>query len=139
MESLVTSQIIYCREKNEMTELKIKQIQFESNTWKRLLNFIIDENIHLKKMLSELLRYRVDKNLLEEIEDFHNKLLKQDDLIGLLRNEIAEFDKFSISEITNDQKTADEATRKLKNLRNSMMNAEKYFSKLKSEFNNFLV
>ena len=139
MESLFTSEMIYDGKKNELPELKIKQIEFESDTWKRLLNFIIDENIHLKKMLSEVLKCRVDKNLLEQIEDFHNKLLKQDEFIGLLRNEIAEFDKFSISEIINDQKIADEATRKLKNLRYGMMNAERHFSKLKSEFNNFLL
>jgi hypothetical protein len=139
MESLFIPEMIRNRKKDEMPELKIKQIEFESGTWKRLLSFMIYENIYLKKMLSEVLKCRIDKNLLEEIEDFHNRLLKQDEFIGLLRNEIAEFDKLSIAEIINDDKIADEATRKLKNLRHSMMNAEKHFAKLKFEFINFLL
>ncbi len=121
-----------------MPELKIKQLEFESGMWKRLLNFMIDENIHFKKMLSEILKYDVNKTLLEQIEDFHTRLLKQDEFIGLLRNEISEFDKLTTYEIDSNE-NVNTSIKKITNLRNTMMKAENHFEKLKLEFvNSFL-
>ena len=76
-----------------MPELKLKQLQFESDTWKRLLVFMMDENIHLKNRLSEVLKDQFDKNLLVEVEGFQNNFIKEDELIGLMRNDVAELDK----------------------------------------------
>ena len=53
-----------------MPELKLKQLQNESDSWKKLLGFMMDENIRLKNRLSELLKDKFDKNLLEEVESF---------------------------------------------------------------------
>ena len=121
-----------------MPELKLKQLQYESDTWKRLLGFMMDENIHLKNRLSEVLKDKFDKNLLVEIEGFQSNFIKKDELIGLLRNDVAGLDKLLEREIFEDGKIVNEIERRLKNLRNNIVYAEKQFGKLKLEFNNYL-
>ena len=121
-----------------MPELKLKQLQYESDTWKRLLGFMMDENIHLKNRLSEVLKDKFDKNLLVEIEGFQNNFIKEDELIVLLRNDVAGLDKLLEREIFEDGKIVNEIDRRLKNLRNNIVYAEKQFGKLKLEFNNYL-
>jgi regulator of replication initiation timing len=121
-----------------MPELKLKQLQYEAETWKRLLGFMMDENIHLKNRLSEILKDRFDKNLLEEVEGFQSRFVKEDQMIGLLRNEVVELDKLLVREIFEDGSIIKNVDKKLKNLRNNISNAEKQFGKLKSEFNSYL-
>lgn len=121
-----------------MPELKLKQLQYESDTWKRLLVFMMDENIHLKNRLSQVLKDKFDKNLLEEVESFQSNFLKEDDLIGLLRNDVAELDKLLVREIFEDGKIIKEIDGRLNKLRNNIITAERQFGKLKSEFNSYL-
>ncbi len=120
-------------------ELKLKQLQFESNTWKRLLCFMMDENIHLKNRIAEILKNDTDNNLLEEIENFQNNLVRQDEVISLLRHDTAELDKLLVREIFDDGEITKEINRKLKDLRNNISTAEKQFTKVKVEFNNYLL
>jgi regulator of replication initiation timing len=121
-----------------MPELKLKQLQYEADTWKRLLGFMIDENIHLKNRLSEILKDRFDKNLLDEVESFQSMFVKEDQMIGLLRNEVAELDKLLVREAFEDGTIIKQVDRKLKKLRDNINNAEKQFGKLKTEFNSYL-
>ncbi len=120
-------------------ELKLNQLQFESNTWKRLLCFMMDENIHLKNRIAEILKNDTDNNLLEEIENFQNNLVRQDEVISLLRHDTAELDKLLVREIFEDGEIAKEINKKLKDLRNNISTAEKQFTKMKLEFNNYLL
>ena len=121
-----------------MPELKIKQLQYESNTWKRLLGFMIDENVYLKNRVSEVLKNGFDKGLLEEMESFHSRFIKEDDLIGLLRNEVAELDKLLVREIFEDGQLVKEIDTKLKKLHKNIITAERQLNELKLEFNNYL-
>jgi hypothetical protein len=121
-----------------MPELKLKQLQYESDTWKRLLSFMVEENIRLKNRLAEILKEQFNATLLEEVEGFQNSFLKEDELIGLLRNEIVEFDKLLVREVFEDGKILRDVERKIKWLRSNMETAEKQFGKLKSEFNSYL-
>lgn len=121
-----------------MPELKLKQLKYESDTWKRLLGFMMDENIHMKNRLSEILKIGFNKNLLDEVENFQSRFIKQDELIGLLRNEVAELDKLLEREIFEDGKIFNEIDRKLMKFRNNIINAEKQFGRLKLAFNNYL-
>jgi len=121
-----------------MPELKLKQLQYETDTWKRALAFMMDENIYLKNRLSEILSDRFNKALLDEVELFQNKFLKEDELIGLLRNDITEMERILAREIFEDGRMIDEIDRKLKKVRNNITIAEKQFAKLKSAFNSYL-
>jgi len=124
--------------KDKMPRLILRQLEYESNTWKRLLGFMIDENIHLKNRLIEILKSISDEDLLEEMENFHSRFIKEDALINLLRNDVTEFDKLLMREIFEDGKIFDKVTRQLNELRNNIFIAEVQFSKLKSDFNNYL-
>jgi regulator of replication initiation timing len=121
-----------------MPELKLKQLQYEAETWKRLLGFMTDENIHLKNRLSEILKDRFDKNLLDEVERFQSRFVQEDQMIGLLRNEVAELGKLLVREVFEDGSIIKQVDRKLKKLRDNINNAEKQFGKLKTEFNSYL-
>jgi regulator of replication initiation timing len=121
-----------------MPELKLKQLQYEADTWKRLLGFMMDENIHLKNRVSQILKDRFDENLLEEVEVFQSSFIKEDALIGLLRNDVAELDKLLQKEVFEDGMIIKNVESKLKKLRHNIKNAEKQFGKLKMDFNNYL-
>ncbi len=121
-----------------MPELKLKQLQYEADTWKRLLGFMMDENIHLKNRISQILKDRFDENLLEEVEVFQSSFVKEDALIGLLRNDVAELDKLLQKEVFEDGTIIKNVESKLKKLRHNIKNAEKQFGKLKMDFNNYL-
>ena len=121
-----------------MPELKLKQLQYESDTWKRLLGFMKDENIHLKNRLSEILKNGFNKNLLEELENFNSRFLKEDELIGLIRHDMAELDKLLLRKTFENGKIIEEIGKKLKTIRNNTELAERRFAKVKLEFNNYL-
>lgn len=121
-----------------MAELKLKQLQYESDSWKRILGFMIDENIHLKNRLSEVLREGFDRSLLNEMENFQSRFIKEDNVISLLRNEMAEFDKLLLREIFEDGNIKKEVLRQFKKIGDSIKNGEEEFRKLKSEFNSYL-
>ncbi len=123
---------------DDMPELKLKQLQYETDTWKRLLCFIQEENVHLKNRLSEVLKDRFNKNLLEEVESFQSSFIKEDELIGFLRNEVAEIDSELVKEIFVDGKINKAIDKKINQLRNNLLNAEKRFGKIKMSFNNYL-
>ena len=85
-----------------MPELKLKQLQYESDTWKRSLSFIIDENIHLKNGLTEIVQNSEDVDLLERAEYFQSRLIKEDERISLIRNDLTELDKLRVRELLED-------------------------------------
>ncbi|MBK8610693.1 MAG: hypothetical protein IPL84_12335 [Chitinophagaceae bacterium] len=121
-----------------MPELKLKQIEYEYNTWKRTLEYLIDENIHLKNRLSEILKNRFDKYLLEEVDDFQNRFIQEDQLVSLIRHDIVELNKLFDREIFEKEKLKPEIDKKIRKIRHNLMAAERQFGELKLDFNNFL-
>jgi hypothetical protein len=122
-----------------MSEFKLKQLQYESDTWKRTLGFMIDENIHLKQRIADILKNGFNRTQLEAMEQFQNNFIKEDELIGLMRNEVSEFDKLIIKEIFEDGKIVNDIYKKLNQIRHNITVAEGQFSKLKQEFNYYLL
>ena len=122
-----------------MLQLKLKQLQNESDTWKQLLGFMMEENINLRDRLSELLKDKFDTNLLEEVEGFQTSFLKKDDLIGILRNDVAELDKLLKQEIFEDKKINNDIDRRMTKLHDNIITAEIQLSNLKLTFNNYLL
>ena len=100
---------------------------------------MMDENIHLKNRLSEVLKNGFNRNFLEEIENFQTRIIKEDERIGLLRHEVVEFDKLMAGKTFGDGQIIEEINTRIKNLRNSINNAEKQFGKLKLDFNSYLL
>lgn len=122
-----------------MPQKKMQQIQIESNTWKRLLDFFREENVRSKNRLSDILKESFDRSLLEDLENFQSQFVKHDELIGLLRNEIAELDKLLLDDEINDGGMPAMIARKLGNLRHNLSNSERRFCELQLDFNTYLV
>jgi hypothetical protein len=121
-----------------MSEFKLRQLKYETDTWKRLLGFVMEENIYLKNRLSEVLQENFDKNLLNDVEDFYSGFIREDELIMLLRNDIAELDSLLTRERFEDGITMKQVERKVKKLRHGVKAAEEHFGKLKLAFNSYL-
>lgn len=121
-----------------MPHLELKQLQFENDTWKRLLGFMMDENIRLKNRLTEVLKDSFDHNLLEELECFQNKFIKEDELIRLMRHEAVEIDQLLAGDKFEKEELKMKLVMKLNHLRNNIVDAEMQFGTLKICFNHYL-
>ena len=121
-----------------LSEGKINQLIAEVNTWKRLLDFSREENVQLKIRLSEILKGKSDGNLLDELENFQSKFIRHDELINLLKKEIAALDQLLGSLDMDDRHIINLAGRKLTSLRNTIAEIEGLFFKLQFDFNAYL-
>lgn len=99
---------------------------------------MIEENIHLKIRLSAVLKNKFDNNLLEEVEHFYNKIIKEDNLFLLLRNEISELEKLLENILFKEDVFFKNTNRRFKRFRNTINATEKQFGILKYNFNNYL-
>lgn len=121
-----------------VTNLKLDQLRWEINTMKRLLGFIMDENIHLKYRLSEVLRTGFDKKQLEHIEIFQNRFIMQDELIALLNNQIIELNESLSQTIPESKGNTKKVNDKIAKVGNNINIAEERYKKMKQEFNSYL-
>lgn len=119
--------------------MKLRQLRYEIDTWKRLLDFTTEENIRYKTRISELLKDRFDRSLLEEVDDFQSRFIRQDEITSLLRNEIAGLDKLTEEQIFKNGKFIKAIDNKLKHLRRNMKLIEARFAAIKKDFNHFLL
>ncbi len=117
---------------------KILQYRHESDTWKRHLQFIQQENNHLKNRLSQVLQTDTNHEFLERAEYFQNKFIAEDDTVNMLRQDIHELDILIARESQEDGALIRELQKKLKKMHKDMDIVEKQFSKLKSDFNLYL-
>jgi hypothetical protein len=121
-----------------MPAIKLKELQYETDSWKRRLTFMKEENILFKNKISEILSDGFNRNLLEDVEEFQNRFIKTDEVIWLLRNDITEIDKLLPREILEDGKIVKEIELKFKRFPDHLMVAQRQFDTLKKEFNLFL-
>ncbi len=121
-----------------MSELKLRQLQFESDGWKRMIAFISEENINCKNRISEILKKDFNTELLGSLEHFQTGFLHEDSRLSLLRNEVAEFDQLLVREVFGDGQIINNVKKKMKRIKNNIAAAENAFSQLKSDFNNCL-
>ncbi len=135
---MIETNEVRIRKSKGMFELKLKQLQYESETWKRLLSFIQEENVHQKNRLSEILKEEINNNILDDVEAFYNSFLFEDEHIIFLRNEIDKVTKELQKDIFVEGKIKKSLEMKLKELRNNIKDAERRFSQIKIAFNSYL-
>ncbi len=121
-----------------MPDLKIKQYQSESNAWKRSVSHMADENIQMKIRVAEILNDAFDIRLLPAVENFQSRVLNEEQGIILLRHNIAELDKFLLTNTLNYSNVSIEIGPLRTRLQYQITTAEARFNKLKSEFYYFL-
>lgn len=71
-----------------MKTIIIDQLIYETETWKRLIVFVKNENLLRINRLSEIIKSTIDKAILFRIEDFQEQFLKLEDIYLVLNNEV---------------------------------------------------
>ena len=119
---------------------KLHQFHHEYQTWKRLLDFFKQENAFLKTRLSEVVDHNTDKDFLALAEQFQNQFIIQDEFIDELKRDIHSME-FLLKEDALQQKNSPDKRKEAKQskLRNEIEYLEKNFSRLKNEFNKYLI
>lgn len=123
---------------SSLLQVKLDQVKFETGALKRLLIFIIDENVQLKNRISEILKNSFEKRMLNQMEIFQNRFIMEDELISLLRNDAAQLERQLQQDVTDDEAAIADINRKLRRLSYNINAAENQFIKLRSDFNVFL-
>ena len=118
---------------------KTDQFLHENITWKRTLDFFMQENSFLKTRLSEVVDKEIDKNFIAQAEHFQNEFILKDEYIHDIGRDIKEQEK-NIQLAFTQKKIPDNKTcSKQEKLRNEMSYLEKECSDLKNQFNKYLL
>ncbi len=120
--------------------LLVSQFRSENETWNRTLESLTEEDVNLKMRLSEILKNmdECDDSLLETIENFHNRLLRENETLGFLRSEVTKIEKQLIQNFSINADWLKEIQYRQRILRKDMETAELEFHNLKSDLNNFI-
>ena len=117
---------------------RLCQFTYENNSWKRILEFIRQENILVKNHLAEVISLsQADQLFLDDVEYLLNNLLQIETAVGLIYKDIEAFDKLTAKEFFidgNQQKVIG-----LHNtIKKDIKNVEAEFTKLKTRADNLL-
>lgn len=123
---------------NNKLKKVIAQYRYESETWKRYLQFIQQENNYLKTRLSQVLQNDTDIDFLDRAEIFQNKFLSEDETVHLLRQDVHEIENLLSRNYNEDDSVPNELVKKFRKLSKDMETVERQFYKLKSDFNTFI-
>ena len=75
---------------------RLCQFTYENNSWKRILEFIRQENILVKNHLAEVISLsQADQLILDDVEYLLNNLLQIETAVGLIYKDIEAFDKLT--------------------------------------------
>lgn len=111
----------------------------ENITWKRLLDFFIQENSFLKTRLSEMVDRETDKIFIARAEQFQNDFILKDEYILDIGNDIKAHEK-NLQLIFSQKRAPDNKDcKKQDKLRNEISYLEREFSHLKTQFNQYLL
>ena len=121
------------------TIYKIKQFQYETDAWRRMLAFLLQENAILKLRLAELVNENiVTDSFLEMAEQYQNNFIRNDQTINFIRLDIAELDKLLMENLSENGLIIKAIARRQKKLRKELTTLETTFSEIKIQFNNYL-
>lgn len=118
---------------------KTAQFLHENISWKRLLDFFIQENSFLKTRLSEVVDKETDTVFIANAEHFQNEFILKDEYIHDIGNDIKAQEKNLQLAVIQKKEPDQKICRKQEKLRNEMSYLEKEFSILKNEFNKYLL
>lgn len=121
-----------------MSAKQIRRFEYESDTWKRQLSFIREENIYLKKRLIEILKEKLSPADLEAAESFQTLFIEQDKLVTILGNSVAEFDRLLKRELFEDGALLRTVMLEHLHIDRKISEAEASFDSLKRRFNNYM-
>jgi len=115
----------------------IHELQAEVAAWRKKLNSRMEENVSMKNNIAEILKEEYDQYCLNEIEDFQTNSIREDEIIGILRMEVAELDDLLTNNNLDSMKLKDSLDETIKKLRNDMTYSENQFDSFISSFRDF--
>jgi seryl-tRNA synthetase len=125
-----------------MALVKADQFHHENLTWERLIDFLKQENSFLKNRLAQVLDH--DGPLVEQFvavaEQFQNQFISKDGFFDELKHDIHEQElKLTQAGVERDSIVSKKIIKQQEKLRNEMIYLEKDFTRLKNEFNDYLL
>jgi len=118
---------------------KTEQFLHENITWKRLLDFFIQENSFLKTRLSEVVDRETDQIFIATAEHFQNEFILKDEYIHDIESDIKGHEKNLQLAFLQKRMPDSKICKKQEKLRNEISYLEKEFSDLKNQFNKYLL
>jgi hypothetical protein len=118
-------------------EKNVRQFQTEIEAWKKILNSRMEENVLLKSRLSDIVKNDYDQNLLEEIEEFQTKFIREDELINSFRRDVNDLDNLLYSKMFEEGKMEKSFETKMDQLGRDVSNSVIRFRILQSAFDDF--
>lgn len=119
-------------------DVQYKEIVAECESWKSLLALMMDENAQLKNRVCEALQKGFEKKNIDEVENFQNEFLKEDLLIALLRNEVAELDRFLFTRSNDEREEEERVAKKIQRIRDDIDAGQQQLEALKLAFSEYL-
>jgi hypothetical protein len=116
-----------------MSETIINELVTKTEEWKQTLQLFENDNIRFKTALAKLLGTHGQDYPVDQFEHFQNRFLKMDGQILLLRHELREQQIRLQADVTMD------ALHRQADLLQKFSILHNYFSKLNTEFANFLL
>lgn len=120
---------------------KLDQYKNENSMWLRSLDFLKQENNHLKNRLTEVVDKSSDRTFLAQAEHFQNQFIIKDEFIDELKHDV----NTQFTQLKDHTKKNGELYRNGTNftdiqngLREQMRYLEKDFSYLRNEFHEYL-
>ncbi|HVZ56329.1 MAG TPA: hypothetical protein VG870_06685 [Chitinophagaceae bacterium] len=120
-----------------MDEKVLFQVRHDMESWRRLLEFLQQENGHLLNRLSEALQFENEADFLERSEYFQGCFLAESDLISLLRKDVTELESLLTQEFYLDGHWH-VMLRRYRHLKNEISKLEGEYAKLRNDFTGFL-
>ena len=118
---------------------KIRHLRYNTASWKRALEFILQENAFLKTRLGEMLNLdNAAGDYLEIIEQYQNSFVQNDEIINFMRRDIDSLEKLLAKCSHEDDRLEKSVLQKLKKLNGDLKELEKKFNSEKMKFNNYL-
>lgn len=112
--------------------------QYESDTWKRQLDFMSAELLLFQRRIYLAMKAASTEQILRRLESYLERFMRQEQLIKLLRDGIARLEQTRVLPSPSDPTIAQKLDVQLQNLRTDMDRAEILFGRLKQQFNQFL-
>ena len=121
-------------------DLLMSQFRYEIESYKRILNFFTEENIKFKKRLSDFIIESDinDNDFMEQVEYFHNYLLKEDEYMSFLKNELTDQEKLMSQAGDGDIDLAKEMLNTQHKIRKEFQFVEDDFHKLTFDLHNYM-
>ena len=115
-------------------KMLIDTFQKETEGWNHMLECIIKENINLKIRLAGILTGRNNQpQYLESAEAYQTRFIQYDDIIGLIRKDIVEFQN-ALTAFTYDVSMVKEFVDRKSKLQREIISLRVAFNELKQHF-----